>query len=222
MHIKKTQVIVAAVFMVIFFGYLMHKDILYDGSEAVEKKITTKIASQDEKKDTLLPKAPEDYGIKRAQIAIEEYRKNVIEKPRGCNCGPEIDKYTNGTPAQWCTMFASWVGKEAGSGVKDFKTESWKIVNSRDFADYLEQNGTWYDRETIIQNKIEPQIGDYVVFWRGDFEDNLGHVDVVVDLGNVPGSASLVGGNIRDQIAFRENFPFLQNYGFLGFGRPEK
>jgi len=202
------------------FGYIVYKNFIYDGAAAAEQKIASQIVQPDYVGQETPP--PEYYGLKRAEIALAEYRKDVVEQRRGCNCGPEIDKYTEGTHVQWCTMFASWVGQQSGSGVWNHKTNSWRIVNSRDFAKYMEEHGTWYSREEVLEQDLKPQIGDFVVFWRGDFEDNLGHVDVVVKDGDTPGTVGLVGGNLRDRIKYRDNFPYLQNYGFLGFGRPEK
>lgn len=222
MHIKMklSYAIFMAAGALIFFGYIAYQDLIYDASVAAQDKVVTKVASV-EKEESFQPTA-EYYGLKRAEIAIQEYRKNVIEQPLGCNCGPEIEKYTEGVHAQWCTMFASWVGKEAGSGVYNEKIRSWKIVNSRDFALYLQEHGAWYSREEVIKSGVEPRVGDYIVYWRGNFEDNLGHVDVVVDIDDKPGHADLVGGNLLDRVEYRDNFPYLNNYGFLGFGRPEK
>lgn len=222
MHIKVrlNHVILAMVGILLFFGYIAYKDLIFDASAISQEKVDTRIA--DVQKEEAFQPTPEYYGLKRAEIALQEYRKGIVEQPRGCNCGPEIDKYTEGALSQWCTMFASWVGQEAGSGVYNEKTDSWKIVNSRDFATYLEQHGTWHSREEVIEKNLQPRLGDYVVYWRGNFEDNLGHVDIVVDTGSTPGSAGLVGGNLGDRVEYRENFPYLNNYGFLGFGRPEK
>lgn len=217
---KVLYFVLALLCIVALFGYIVYKNFIYDGAAIAEQKVSAQISQTDYTEEEVLP--PEYYGLKRAEIALAEYRKDVVEQRRGCNCGPEIDKYTEGTHVQWCTMFASWVGHQSGSGVWNHKTDSWRIVNSRDFAAYLEEHGTWHSREEVVANGLEPQIGDYVVFWRGDFEDNLGHVDIVVKQNDTPGTAGLVGGNLRDRIKYRDNFPYLQNYGFLGFGRPEK
>lgn len=209
--------------LTLFFGYAAYKDWIFDSAAVAEEKIHSALtvhaatSSQPE-----ASKNPEYYGLKRAEIALAEFRKNVVETKHGCNCGPEIEKYTEGNHAQWCTMFASWVTYAAGSPVMNEKTESWRITNSREFAKYLQTKGTWYPRQQVIDEKIEPRIGDFIVFWRGKFEDNLGHVDVVVEKGAVLGTAGLVGGNLKDRVQFRESFPYLQHYGFLGIGRPEK
>jgi hypothetical protein len=205
--------------MVSFFGYVGYMDLVHDPAASATAKIQTKIAAQAKPSDGTSPKV--DYGLKRAEIALTEYRKNIVETPKGCNCGPEIDKYTEGYHAQWCTMFASWVANEAGSPLYNEKTKSWRLINSRDFAANLEKNGTWYTSEEVLEKGLQPKIGDFVVFWRGDFEDNLGHVDVVVDLSDKPGFAGLVGGNLDGRVQYRD-FSYLQYYGFLGFGRPEK
>lgn len=224
MHInlRRSHVIIVVLSLLLLFGYVAYKDLIFDPSEQTQKSIESAVDDLP-KEDSGRPKpTPEYYGMKRVEVALQEYRKGVTEAPQGCNCGPEVDRYTEGTHAQWCTMFASWVGHQAGSGVFNEKTQSWKIVNSRDFATYLEDHGTWFSRDEVIEKGLKPKLGDYIVFWRGNFEDNLGHVDVVVDIDSPPGSASLVGGNLDNRVKYREYFPYLYNYGFLGFGRPEK
>jgi hypothetical protein len=62
-----------------------------------------------------------------------------------------------------------------------------------------------------------------MIFWRGNFEGNLGHADIVVGIDpSEKGYASLVGGNLNDQVTFRKSYFFKDHYGFLGFGRLEK
>ena len=202
-----------------FFGYVGYMDLFYDPAASATTRLQTKIADQEKPADSIKPKV--DYGLKRAEVALAEYRKNIVESPKGCNCGPEIDKYTEGYHAQWCTMFASWVANEAGSPLYSEKTKSWRLINSRDFAANLEKNGTWYTREEVLEKGLQPKIGDFVVFFFFYFEDNVGHVDVVVELSDKPGFAGLVGGNLEGRVKYRD-FPYLQYYGFLGFGRPEK
>lgn len=165
--------------------------------------------------------ATKDYGVKRAQIATQEYSKGVKEKSPGCNCGPEIDKYTEGLKSQWCSMFASWVANESGLPLLNPKNQSWKFTKSRDFANYLEKNGTWISKEQALESGESPKIGDYVVFWRGDYEENLGHVDIVVKTEYQTGKLGLIGGNVNNKVSYRK-LAYKTNYGFLGFGRPEK
>ncbi len=202
---------------ILFFTYVGYMQIIYDEAARAEQNISELV----EEVEAVEEHPPEYFGLKRAEIALAEYRKGIIETPIGCNCGPEIDKYTEGYHAQWCTMFASWIAKEAGSPMYNEKTKSWRLINSRDFATNLENNGTWYSRNEVIENNIQPRLGDFVVFWRGDFEDSLGHVDVVVEISDKPGVAGLVGGNLDAKVKYR-NFSYTQHYGFLGFGRPEK
>lgn len=223
MRINKSMKLkyVFVICIVLFFGYIGYQDLANTNVATAERYATAALA--DASKDTAASgtKTSSYYGAKRAQIALAEYRLGVSESTRGCNCGPIVDKYTGGLRAQWCTMFASWVANEAGYPLINEKTHSWRIENSRDFAANLQANGTWYSREEVIKNNIQPRIGDFIVSWRGDFEDNLGHVDIVVSPGSSAGSAGLVGGNLKDNVKYRE-FPYLEYYGFLGFGRPEK
>jgi len=161
-----------------------------------------------------------DPGLKRAQVALQEFNKHVVESEPDCECGPEINLYTDNHPAQWCTMFASWVAKQAGSPVWSDKTKSWRISNSREFAEFLQKNGTWYSRDQVVSQHILPKPGDFIVTWRGDLEQRLGHVDIVIAVHDR--TADVVGGNIGDRVVFRKDLPYMDDYGLLGFGRPEK
>jgi hypothetical protein len=42
-------------------------------------------------------------------------KKGVKEQTSGCNCGNDVDKYTEGNRQQWCATFSSWVFNEAGT-----------------------------------------------------------------------------------------------------------
>lgn len=207
------------VILVIFYSYLGYREFFTDHQVRA-------INSQEDKNTSATKKLQDtpalDYGEMRAKIAIEEYSKNVFESPKGCNCGPEIDTYTESSPGQWCTMFASWITKQAGSPVVNEKTGSWKITNSRVFTEYLKTYGTFYTKEQIIRGNLQPQVGDFIIFYRGNFEDSLGHIDIVVSDTARDGKADLIGGNYRDTVNYRKDFPYLDYYGFLGFGRPEK
>ncbi len=224
---KKIAVTLVTAVLMTFFGYVGYIDLFYDGASVAEDSVAKQIIELEnsEPKAMQLPKTSKSskyFGLKRAEIALIEHRKGVSESPSGCNCGPEVDKYTEGYHSQWCAMFASWVAKEAGSPFANDKNDSWKIISSRDLAMNLSKHGTWYSREEVIEKNIRPRIGDFVVFWRGNFEDDLGHVDVVVDLGDKPGVAGMVGGNLGSGYVGYRKFSYLQNYGFFGFGRPEK
>lgn len=170
--------------------------------------------------DTNVPTA--DYGIRRAKITLSEYSKGVSETTKGCNCGPDIDKYTENSPAQWCTMFASWVTNQAGSPVVDRVSRSWKISNSRLFETALQQQGTFYSKADVISKNLQPKLGDFIIFSRGGDDSGLGHVAIVVDIDESKNEVGMISGNFRDRIAYQRDYPYLENDGFLGFGRPEK
>lgn len=222
MRIKALRVLAGVTVLVAFFGYLAYQEFLFDETASAKSVIQTEIAKLPTPQEVSAPKSAEYYGLKRAEIALQEYGKGIVEPVPGCNCGPEVDKYTESTPAQWCTMFVSWVAREAGSPMYDERTKSWRFMNSRLLIEHLKLNGTWFSREEVIAKGLQPRLGDFVFFYRGELEENLGHVDVVVDISGAPGTAGLIGGNIRDRVLYRENFPYQQHFGFLGFGRPEK
>jgi hypothetical protein len=205
------------VVLAVFYSFVGYTDYAKNNTKAATAQIETKVAEVEQQS----VKDGTYYGIKRAEIALAEYNKGIFEDVRGCNCGVEVNKYTEGMQAPWCAMFASWVTKEAGSPVYSDVTKSWRITNSRDLSEYLKKTGTWYSRDDVISKDIQPRLGDFVIFYRGDFEDKIGHVDIVVRVDDSKGFAGLVGGNVRDRVEFRD-LPYEQNYGFLGFGRPEK
>lgn len=164
---------------------------------------------------------PINYGARRALVAIGEQKAGVRETNKGCNCGQRVDQYTAGLHQQWCAMFVSWVFKEAGTPLKGpDKAVPWRITNARQIAAYLKKNGVWYPKEQVTREHLKPRVGDVMVFWRGNFEGNLGHADIVVGVDpNKPGHASLIGGNLYDKVLYRESSYFEEYYGFLGFGR---
>jgi hypothetical protein len=163
-----------------------------------------------------------DYGARRVQIALSEYAKGVSETTKGCNCGQDIDKYTENSPAQWCTMFASWVTSQAGSPLTDRVSQSWRIANSRLFEVALQEQGTYHLKSEILNKNLQPNVGDFIIFSRGGDDSGLGHVSIVVTVDKSVNKVDMVSGNFRDKIAYQRDYPYLQNDGFLGFGRPEK
>ena len=205
-----------------FFGYIAYKTLFYDAAAPLQKHLTSQLDASKSQSKLTSKEVAQQLGYRRALIALQEYKKHVYEARRGCNCGPEIDKYTEGLHAQWCTMFVSWVTKQAGAPFNDKTDNSWKITNSRQLAQYLQQHGTWYSAEEAQRKNLKPRVGDIVIFWRGDYEDNLGHATIVIDNQANDGTADLIGGNQKDRVALSQNFPWLHNYGLLGFGRPEK
>lgn len=167
---------------------------------------------------------PVNYGALRAKIALGEYEKGIRETTKGCNCGPQVDQYTLGLHKQWCSMFASWVFNTAGTPLStSSQVDSWRIEQARDIAKWLQENGTWYTQEEVIKNNLVPEVGDVVIFWRGNYEGNLGHADIVISVDpSKPGTATLVGGNLGDKVTLRENYQYASHYGFMGFGRINK
>ncbi len=169
------------------------------------------------------PASPQtNYGARRALVAIKEQKLGVREAKKGCNCGPRVDLYTAGLRQQWCAMFVSWVFKESGTPFQGpDKTAQWRITNARQIAAYLQKSGVWYSKDYVLRHHTQPRVGDVMVFWRGNFEGNLGHADIVVGVNpREPGHASLIGGNLFDKVTYRESSYFAEYYGFLGFGRP--
>jgi len=209
--------LVVLLISITFLFFLGRNDLTGATEQNTANEISQKVILT-EKTET---KTSEYYGAKRAQLALQEYHLGVAEESKGCDCGPEIDKYTEGHNAQWCTMFASWIAKEAGSPFINKDTGRWRINNSRDLEKYLKENGTWFTKDEVKQKNLQPKMGDFIIYWRGNYDSGLGHVDIVVNPGKTEGYAETVGGNIRGKVVMR-TVPFRDSYGFLGFGRPEK
>ncbi len=208
--------VMSVIFLVSFYGFIGYKTIHKNDTSTVAASLASLSADSSAKEDK---KSSQDYGVARAQIALAEYNKGIREETKGCNCGPEINKYTEGLEKQWCAMFATWVFNQAGTPVRG-AGKPWKVTKTRNIAPYLEKNGTWHSKEEIIADDLTPQVGDVMLFWRGNFEGDLGHADIVVAVNeDKPGFASLVGGNIDDKVTFRDNYYYKNHYGLLGFGR---
>jgi CHAP domain len=212
--------IFTSILLVVFFGYLTYKEFFSAAASQASSTIESDIKVLEKSMEGI--QSSEYFGNLRAKIALEEYNKNVAEDTRGCNCGIIIDQYTQGNHNQWCTMFASWVTMHAGSPLKANGKNGWRIDNSRVLTEYLKTKGTFYTRDEITKKNINPQVGDFVIFFRGNYEESLGHTDIVVALTGKSGSADLIGGNVNDRVEYRSNFQYLDYYGFIGFGRPEQ
>jgi hypothetical protein len=213
--VRKSLLMIAVIGVFCYVGFYERNSLISTETNIQEAIESTGAYRHDEETHA----SDKYYGARRAAIALGEYKKGVKEDTRGCNCGIEVNKYTNGKNEQWCTMFVSWVTKQAGLPLTTDNNPSWSIVKSRDLAAYLENNGIWYSSDYVIENNLKPQLGDFVIYWRGDFENNLGHVDIVVKEEDGLGRLGLVGGNVRDRVSYRE-LNYKDDYGFLGFGRP--
>ena len=99
------------------------------------------------------------------QIAYAELQKNVVEIPDGCDagnpsvkgdCGPEVNKYTDGTLEYWCADFVSWVHKQAGTPFTGGSSGGWRIAGVSGVEAWFKANGTW----TPNGKDADPKPGD--------------------------------------------------------------
>lgn len=98
-------------------------------------------------------------------IAQAELAKGVKEQPIGCDsgnpskkgsCGPEVDKYTDGTLEYWCADFVSWVYKQAGKPFTGGSSGGWRIASVSGVRAWFEKNGTY----TRNGSGVIPKPGD--------------------------------------------------------------
>lgn len=151
---------------------------------------------------------PTEEGLRRAAIALEEYQNFTMDR---------IDTYTlKVRDTSWCTFFVSWVANEAGTPVRE---PQWSVGNSRVLSEILTESGTYFSRDEVLAQGIEPRPGDFIIYSRGSFNERLGHADIVLSVTG-DGRADLVGKNGK-ALGLKADYPYREHAGFLGIGRPE-
>lgn len=212
----KIKYSLSVLLLIMFYSFILYKSINKNNTSSIKASLYAESNNAKQSIDQ------SSRGLMRAQIAVKEYEKGVKEDTKGCNCGNQVDIYTQGVNKQWCAMFVSWIFNEAETPLSRSK-ENWRISKARNIASYLESNGNWHSKEEIISKDLNPKVGDVMVFYRGNFEGNLGHADIVVEVNeSKPGYASLIGGNLDDKVTLRKDFYYKDHFGLLGFGNIDK
>ena len=147
--------------------------------------------------------------------------KGVVEKPRGSNRSPVIDKFTGGHAWAWCAMFTHYVFKEALNrvyvGQKDKDPKTWQPSPS------CWQNRKWAKEVGIWKEKgkVDPEIGD---IYSMDYGGGRGHTGFVTGIkkdstGKIAGVFTL-SGNESDSV--KEGYRPLSQGSLAGFISPYK
>lgn len=166
-------------------------------------------------------------GSSIVDIAKAELDKGVVEIPDGSNCGPDVQKYTDGVCEYWCADFVSWVYKEAGKPFTEGWSGGWRVSYVPTMRAWLTTNGTFTGRS---QNSFPPKPGDVVTFGGSPETDSSGddgHVGIIWEIKDVnntptnPGDDTLISieGNTSNEVGKREYENYLSNARVSGWGR---
>lgn len=141
-------------------------------------------------------------------IAQAELNKGVCEVPMGSNCGPDVEKYTDGRCEAWCADFVSWVYKEAGYPFTGGSSGGWRIAGGAALQGYFATNEIFF-----TPGGKDPQPGDVIGFKASG--SITGHVGIVKSYSG--GTVYTIEGNASDCVRAREYS--ITNPRIKGFGR---
>jgi len=130
-------------------------------------------------------------------IALREARRGVREIPAHSNTGPDLRRYHTAVRhaaynAWWCTIFVSYVARQAGYPLGSVGQGIWEVKNLDRWG---RRAGFWHAKGTI-----RPRPGDIAVH-------GYGHAGIVI---RVPskGRPWTVDGNWSDTVVYHEMPPF--------------
>jgi hypothetical protein len=159
------------------------------------------------------------------QIAQAELAKGVREIPDGCDagnpsikgdCGPEVNKYTDGTLEYWCADFVSWVYREAGTPFTGGSSGGWRIPAVSSVEAWFKKNGTW----TPNNKNVNPQPGDVITY-------TFSHVGIVEKVEGetltvISGNTGIDGSNNGKGVGRDTHENFRSHSQIVGFGSLNK
>ncbi len=159
------------------------------------------------------------------QVAQAELAKNVVEIPAGCDagnksikgdCGPEVNKYTDGTLEYWCADFTSWVFKEAGTPFTGGSSGGWRIAAVSGLEEWFAANGTF----TPNGPNADPQPGDIYTL-------EVSHVGIVekvegTTLHTISGNTGVDSSNNGSGVGRSIYNNFRSDKSITGFGSLRK
>jgi hypothetical protein len=132
------------------------------------------------------------------------------KETNGCNCGRQIDQFTEAHHEAWCADFVSWVYNQAGHPFTG-GIHGWRIPS----AEYLRQwfvQRSWFHART---SSDVPQTGDVVSFtYAGGRSDHVGIVDRVEGT-----TLYTVEGNANNAVIRKRYLNYRANTRIMGWGR---
>jgi len=141
-------------------------------------------------------------------VAIAQQQLNLAEVPRGCNCGPEIQKFLGSSAGEeWCADFVSWTYNAAGVAFTGGADGGWRLPGVAGIRQWLADHGGWHDRGA--GDVAQP--GDVVAF-SGD-----SHTGIVEKLDGT--TLDTIEGNTADQVARRSYPDYVNARDIAGWGR---
>ena len=207
----------------VFFGYRVYNEFINPPVANIQKQLEIMYEEyfsdeSDDNDNVAVEVSSYILGIRRARIAIEEYLSGVNgNTPSGRQ---RVHEYTGGRDIPWCVNFASWVTQQAGSPVGD-ESNGFRIDNTWELKDWLLEHGTYYDKETLLEDPSLLQVGDILLYSRGAEGQRLGHVFIVVNV-RENGNVDTVDGNIQNRLRMLDNLDYMGRFGFMGIGRAER
>lgn len=142
-------------------------------------------------------------------VAIAQQQLGLGEQPKGCNCGPQIQKFLGSDAGQeWCADFVSWVYWQAGAAFSGGADGGWRLAGVAGIRQGLIEHGAWHDRAA----GDVPQPGDVVAF-AGD-----SHVGIVERVDGT--TLATIEGNSSDQVTRRSYAGYDADGEIAGWGRP--
>jgi hypothetical protein len=135
----------------------------------------------------------------------------VVEQPNGCNCGPQVNVYTDNHHEPWCADFVSWVYKMTGHPFTGGQSGGWRIAYVPYLEDWFQARNFWH----VKTSSDTPQPGDVVTFnWDGGVSDHTGIVD------HVSGTTLYtIEGNTSNGVYRRSYASYHSNANVVGWGR---
>jgi len=141
-------------------------------------------------------------------VAIAQQQLNLAEIPKGCNCGPEIQKFLGSSGGEeWCADFVSWVYNAAGVPFTGGADGGWRLPGVSGIHQWFADHGVWHDRGSADV----PQPGDVVDFGGG------GHTGIVEKVDGT--TLDTIEGNTSDQVARRSYSDYASSGDIAGWGR---
>ncbi len=155
-----------------------------------------------------------DLGRNALQVAIEELNAGAREI-NGNNSGEFVRKYLEPsgitTAEPWCAAFVSWCYFQASGGIKEQMPFDYNVGAKSTYNAFYRKGWTYN-----LEDGIQPEPGDIVVWHRGDPQGWMGHIGLVHHMED--GFIHTIEGNRLPEV---KGFKYVASRmkKILGFGR---